>query len=315
MSEFQLSTPVAFLIFNRPDTTKRVFAEIRKAKPPKLLVVADGPRPDHPGEAEKCAETRAIVEQVDWNCEVLTNYADENLGCKRRVSSGLDWVFQNVEEAIILEDDCLPHISFFRYCQELLNYYRTDDRIMHINGNNYGVDQSSIHRYSYSFTRFPQVWGWATWRRAWLSFDPDLKKWPTFRDNGWLNNIGLRDYYCERLKQRWNLVYEGGIDTWDFQWHFAVISQGGLAISPKVNLVTNIGFGESATHTTGGSYKADIPIHEIDFPLQHPPFVLSSNIVDAIYASNMMGQSQPIRALAKRINDKVKRIAHRLGGQ
>ena len=131
-----MKTPVAFLIFNRPDTTAKVFEAIRQAKPPKLLVVADGPRSDNPSEAEKCQAAREIIEQVDWECEVLTNYSDVNLGCKTRVSSGLDWVFDNVEEAIILEDDCLPHPSFFPFCEKLLDNYRDDKRIMDIRRNN-----------------------------------------------------------------------------------------------------------------------------------------------------------------------------------
>ena len=120
MKNWQLNTPVAFLIFNRPHTTQRVFAEIAKARPPKLLVVADGPRNDRPGEAELCAQTRAIIDQVDWDCEVLTHYADKNMGCKKRIASGIDWVFTQVEEAIILEDDCLPEASFFQFCEENL---------------------------------------------------------------------------------------------------------------------------------------------------------------------------------------------------
>ena len=137
MANWQLGTPVAFLVFNRPDTTARVFAEIARARPPKLLVVADGPRTDVPGEPERCQAARAIVEHgVDWPCQVLTNYADSNLGCKRRVSSGLDWVFDMVEAAIILEDDCLPHPTFFRFCEELLDRYRDDERIMTVSGIN-----------------------------------------------------------------------------------------------------------------------------------------------------------------------------------
>src|SRR5712692_5523584 len=131
-----LTTPVALIIFNRPETTARVFAEIAKARPSRLLLVADGPRLDHPEDVEKCTATRAIVEQVDWPCEVLTNFSEANLGCKMRPVSGINWVFENVEEAIILEDDCLPHPSFFPFCQELLERYRDDQRVMMIGGTN-----------------------------------------------------------------------------------------------------------------------------------------------------------------------------------
>ena len=135
-NNWQLKTSVAFIVFKRPDTTEKVFEVIRKAKPPKLLVIADGPRAYRPGEAENCAATRAIIERVDWECEVLKNYSDINLGCKQRVSSRLNWLFDLVEEAIILEDDCLPHLSFFRFCQELLTYYRDEQQITSISGQN-----------------------------------------------------------------------------------------------------------------------------------------------------------------------------------
>ncbi len=135
MEAFNLTTPVAFIIFNRPDTTSKVFEAIKQAKPKKLLVIADGPRINKPGEAEKCKQTRAITEQIDWDCEVLRNYSENNLGCRNRVSSGIDWVFENVDEAIIIEDDCLPNPSFFRFCQELLGKYRNNDEIFLISGN------------------------------------------------------------------------------------------------------------------------------------------------------------------------------------
>jgi hypothetical protein len=165
MADFQLTTPVAFLIFNRPDTTAKVFEAIRQAKPPKLLVVADGPRPDRPDDIEKCKAARGVVEQVDWDCEVLRNYSDVNLGCKKRVSSGLDWVFNTVEEEIILEDDCLPHPTFFRFCEELLDYYRHDERIMVISGDNFQFGRNCTE-YSYYFSRYNHCWGWSTWRRS-----------------------------------------------------------------------------------------------------------------------------------------------------
>src|SRR5665648_587346 len=169
MSNFQLKTPVAFIIFNRPETTRRVFAEIAKARPTKLLVIADGPRATHPDDAEKCAVVRAIIDGVDWDCEVLKNYSDVNLGCKRRVSSGLDWVFDTVEEAIILEDDCLPHPTFFRFCEEMLAKYRDDKRIAMISGDNFQFGKKRTE-YSYYFSRYTHIWGWASWRRAWDNY-------------------------------------------------------------------------------------------------------------------------------------------------
>lgn len=295
-----MDTPVAFFIYNRPRVTARVFEAIRQAQPPTLLLVADGPRTDHPDETTRCAETRAVVEQIDWACDVRRNYADCNLGCKQRVASGLDWVFEQVEEAIILEDDCLPHPSFFPYCKALLGQYRNDMRVMHINGNNYGIDQRSIHPYAYSFCQFPQVWGWATWRRAWRYFDVSMTTWPTFRDSGFIDKLPLNTTLSKRQRQRWENAYRSRIDTWDFQWHFAVMSQHGLAVTPRHNLISNIGFTPDATHTQDPqSTRANLPTHPMALPLQHPPFVCTHPAIDEIYAMMMLGDSTLDRILRK----------------
>ena len=183
MLNFQLSTPVAFIIFNRPDTTARVFAEIAKARPPKLLVVGDGPRANRDGEADRVAEARAIIKNVDWPCEVLTNFSTPNLGCKKRVSSGIDWIFEQVEEAIILEDDCLPDPSFFQFCEEMLARYRHDDRIAMISGDNFLFGQVPVPE-SYYFSRYCHIWGWASWRRAWKDYDVNIPALAAIRTDG-----------------------------------------------------------------------------------------------------------------------------------
>jgi hypothetical protein len=274
MADFQLTTPVAFLIFNRPDTTARVFEAIRQAKPPKLLVVADGPRPDRPDDVEKCKAARAIIEGVDWDCEVLTNYSDVNLGVDERVSSGLNWVFEVVEKAIIFEDDCLPHPTFFRFCEELLNYYRHDERIMVISGNNFQFGRSRTN-YSYYFSRYNHIWGWASWRRAWKYFDYDLKLWPKIKNENWLTSILEDKTAVKYWTKNFQRTYEGEPTVWDYRWTFACWIQNGLTILPNVNLVSNIGFGEGATHTSSSKSKvANLPVEEMIFPLKHPPFLL-----------------------------------------
>jgi hypothetical protein len=274
MPNWQLTTPVAFLIFNRPETTARVFAEIARAKPPKLLVVADGPRAEVPGEAERCAATRAIVEQgVDWPCEVRTNYADSNLGCKQRISSGLNWVFDTVEDAIVLEDDCVPHPTFFRFCEELLERYRHDERVMTISGDNlqFGRKRTAI---SYYYSRYFHCWGWASWRRAWRHFDADMSLWPEVDAGGWLHDL-LRDSSAVRYwTDIFRAVKQGQIDTWDYQYLFSHWVQGALSIVPAVNLVSNIGFSVHATHTRGLSRLANIPSSAMEFPVRHPSFVI-----------------------------------------
>ena len=281
MSDFQLKTPIAFIIFNRPETTRRVFAEITKARPPKLLVIADGPRANRPGDAEKCAAVRAIIDCVDWDCEVLTNYSDVNLGIKRRISSGLDWVFNTVDEAIILEDDCLPHPTFFRFCEEMLEKYRDDERIAMISGANFQFGRKR-NEYSYYFSRYPQIWGWASWRRAWSNYDVDMKLWPEIRDGSWLEDLlgaKISVWYWRYIFEN---VYEGKIDTWDYQWTFSCWMQSLMTIMPVVNLVSNIGFSREAVHTTEKNKLSEMKTEPMIFPISHPPYVLLDSVADSI---------------------------------
>ncbi len=270
---WQLQKPVAFFVFNRPETTAIVFEEIRKARPPRLMVVADGPRPNRIGEAEKCKAVREMIERVDWPCEVQKNYSDSNMGCKLRMSSGLDWVFDTVEDAIILEDDCLPHHSFFRFCEELLDRYIDDSRIFMISGfNNRPVSGSSGP--SYLFSRYPHIWGWASWRRVWQSYDVTMRRWPELRESGQYR------HFCGSLLEavywkRWfDSIYKGKVDTWDAQMTFASFYQNGLTVFPVNNLITNIGFGPEATHTIG-ERSPDSVATGLLFPLRHPEHVVS----------------------------------------
>jgi hypothetical protein len=306
-----VDVPVALILFRRPKKTKMVFEAIRQAEPKKLFVIADGPRSDRPGEAEQCEATRAVVDDVDWDCEVFKNFSDTNLGCGPRVSSGIDWVFDHVDRAIILEDDCLPHASFFPFCESVLERYADTPQVMHVNGNTYGLDQRGWHNYSYSFADYPQVWGWATWRRAWEAYDWEMSDWPAFRDAGLLDSLDGGAAFAEPRRRKWEQVYDERYrNTWDYQWHFAVMRYNGLAVVPERNLVTNIGFDEMATHTVNlDSEKANIHRHSIDLPLKHPPFRVSDERVNRVYRENMLRPS-----LKTRIENKVKRITRRLTG-
>jgi hypothetical protein len=280
MSDWRTGSPVAFFIFNRPGTTRRVFSAIAMARPRQLLVIADGPRRDRPEDAGACAETRRVIDQVDWDCEVVTQYADRNLGCRKRLSSGLDWVFGAVEQAIILEDDCLPHPTFFRYCDELLRKYRDDTRVAHVGGSNFQFGRSRTTD-SYYFSSYHHVWGWATWRRAWRYYDVDLTRWRELRDGGWLSSVfpePKQRKYWRRILDR---VATGKIDTWDYQWELACWLQGGLSTIPDVNLVSNIGFGQDSTHTRAGSPLADMPQQPMAFPIKHPAAVKRNLEADA----------------------------------
>lgn len=271
VDNFVLTTPVAFLVFNRPDLTERVFERIAAAKPPTLLLVADGPRNEK--ERATCEQVRKIVNQVDWDCRVLKNFADTNLGCKRRVASGLDWVFSQVSEAIILEDDCLPSSSFFYFCQTLLEHYRDDERISMISGNNlqFGMNRTDD---SYYFSRYTEIWGWATWRRAWQYYDVTMQSWPAFKAAGCMNSVFEHPEERAFWEPHFQACYDGKIDTWDFIWLYTCLRQSGLTVIPRVNLVSNLGYRADATHTFDTSSRfANVPAEEIG-EIKHPEHVI-----------------------------------------
>ena len=282
--------PVLFIVFNRPELTQRVFACIRESRPAKLFVAADGPRPYRPSEEQLCAEARKVVAQVDWSCEVLSLFRDENLGCRRAVSTAIDWFFTHVPEGIILEDDCLPHPLFFRFCEELLEKYRDDERVMQIGGCNF---QDGIKRGdgSYYFSIYNHIWGWASWRRAWKHYDRDMSLWPVLRGTDWLLNIGSGS---KAFQQYWTTIFDtvhsGKIDTWDYQWTFSCWALSGLTILPARNLVTNVGFGEGATHTKdNGGAHANLPLEALEFPLSHPSSMVRNFAADKLSDRHVFG--------------------------
>lgn len=281
-----MQTPVVFIIFNRVDTARRVFNEIRRVRPSRLFVIADGPREDRKGEKEKCEQARAIINEIDWPCEVLTNYSSVNLGCRQRVSSGIDWVFSHTERAIILEDDCLPHPVFFPFCETLLDRYADDERIMHIAGTNYQFGRRRFP-YSYYFSRYNHCWGWATWKRAWRCYDANMSLWPEFRDLHLLPDL-LNDRraasYWERSFQH---VFDRKIDSWSYVWTFSCWMQGGLTILPSVNLISNIGFNPEGSHTINRRSKfANMPVQSLELPLIAPPFVIRDSEADRFTQRN-----------------------------
>ena len=258
--------PVAFFIFNRPALTHVVFEQIRRFAPKTLLVVADGPRDE--GERHLCEEARAILKQVDWPCRVLQNFSNENLGCKRRMSSGLRWVFEQVEEAIILEDDCLPDPTFFSFCSHLLYSYYDDPRVIHISGSCFLTQPCTDH--SYWFSQHSDIWGWATWRRAFRHYDVSMSSWPVggkLRHSLiWRNPIERR-YWTKKFDD----THAGKIDTWDYQWHWNVYQRNGRVIVPRTNLITNLGFDAFATHTHHPTVPAaNLATTPVDY-ISHPP--------------------------------------------
>ncbi|HUJ10299.1 MAG TPA: glycosyltransferase family 2 protein [Verrucomicrobiae bacterium] len=306
-----MQSPVALIVFNRPDVTARVAGVIAKARPPKVFVVADGPRSNRPEDVQKCVATRAIIDRIDWPCEVIRKYADVNLGCGMGPATGLDWVFEHTDRAIILEDDCLAHPSFFRYCDELLEKYCDDERIMQIAGSNFQCG----HRrgaYSYFFSRFKICWGWATWRRAWRHMDMGVKLWSEFREGAWLRDLVGDIRAVQHWTEKFDHAYRAGgkVDYWDYQWLFSTWAQNGLCIMPNANLVSNVGFDAEATHTTSTESRwARLPLQEISFPLEHPPIVIRDKEADDFFVKEVVltDLAQP-ESLWRRMAQKLRNV-------
>jgi hypothetical protein len=302
-----LKTPVALMLFNRPDETSRVFNAIAEARPKTLLLVADGPRDHVAGESTRCKEARALLDRIDWPCEVHKNFSETNLGCRRRISSGIDWVFQNVEEAIFLEDDCLPDFTFFRFCEELLEQYRDDDRVMTITGGNYLFGGLRVP-HSYYFSRIAHIWGWATWKGRWDQlYDINVSGWPEFRDAGKLQEI----FDDPGVARKWHNIFEtlhaGKIDTWDYQLVFAALQHNKHVVVPGVNLIHNIGFTPDATHSVEeASPYAEMPTQPMKFPLSHPNAVRFNKRADRIDQNPFTpSTSLPVR-LARKLQSLLK---------
>lgn len=276
MTNKEQDIAVLFIIFNRPDTASRVFEQIRRVKPNRLFVAADGARENRLGEAELCAQARSVVNRVDWGCEVHTLFRDKNLGCKHGPSTAIDWFFQHVEEGIILEDDCVPDQSFFPYCQELLEKYRDDPKILSISGFNFGYTPSDKLG-SYSFSRYMNMWGWATWRRSLNFVDYEISDWDKIDQLRFLHKgtrESLIDFDWKWIKD-WRRTFTDlihkNVDAWDYCWIYAGIKHKLLTIFPHQNLIENIGFNQQATHTHDeSSYITRMHSGPISFPLVHP---------------------------------------------
>lgn len=269
----QLETPVVFIVFNDPDATRQVFARIAAARPKRLLLIADAPRPNRPGEAELCKEVNKIVSAIDWPCKVEANVAETNMGPGPRIISGINWVFSLVEEAIILEHDCLPDPSFFLFCSEMLELYRDRPQIAYVTGFN-PLDKSFPLRYSYYFTSVSFLWGWATWRRAWQQYDEHLESWPQVKQDGLLSLI----FPDKKVVGYWSKVFDRmhdgrGPNTWDYQFTYTCWTRNWLSILPRRNLIQYIGFKLQAVHTTGPDPDRDLAASSLSFPLVHPPAI------------------------------------------
>ncbi|MEJ7912488.1 MAG: hypothetical protein WKF70_04990 [Chitinophagaceae bacterium] len=264
---------ILFLIFNRPDTTEQVFQQIRKARPTYLFVAADGPRGGVPGEKERCSKTRSIIDKVDWPCEVKTYFRNENLGCGPAVSTAITWFFNHVTEGIILEDDCFPDPSFFPYCQELLEKYRHTEHIKLIGGNNFQDGVLRGHG-SYYFSHYPEIWGWASWRRVWQEYDFTMSGLEEGAESQVLQNLYKSAEEHAYWRDKFFQTKKGIINTWDYQLVYSILKNKGLAISPQVNLVKNIGIDNNPTHVSLRDSKKNLVNNTISFPLKHPDIMV-----------------------------------------
>jgi hypothetical protein len=301
--------PVLFLVFNRPETTRQVLDAIRRAAPERLYVAADGPREGKPGDSSACDEVRRqIRDGIDWNCRTQYLMRDRNLGCRRAVSSALSWFFEQVEEGVVLEDDCLPDPRFFPFCAELLERYRQEPRVAHIGGFNcqFGRKRGEA---SYYFSRYFHVWGWATWRRAWQGYDVAMSDYPEFLREGGLSSlfdrVSIRDFW----KDNFDATYEGRVDTWDYQWVYTNFKHDRLSIVPNWNMVENIGFGAGATHTSGATRRPPPVTPGCSGPLIHPLFVLPHRGADDFtYRHELnMGRFHDVKNSVKRLLRREKR--------
>ncbi|MDJ1502648.1 nucleotide-diphospho-sugar transferase [Xanthocytophaga agilis] len=266
------STPVLFLIFNRPDTTRKVFEQIQKLKPKYLFIAADAPRLNKEGEKEKCELVKKIVlDGINWDCNVKTLFQEENLGCGFGPATAITWFFEHVEQGIILEDDCVPVQSFFPYCEELLQKYQDNEKVMHISGTSFQFGKRrGVH--SYYFSIYPHEWGWASWRRAWSRYNIQIENLDEFAANKSyeiFQSKRERDYWL-RILQTVKNKNNHEVDTWDYQWAYIIWKNNGICITPNQNLVSNIGFSPDATHTTHLNHPLDnIPSFELDY-ISHP---------------------------------------------
>jgi len=297
-----LRVPVLFLVFNRPAQTAQVWDAIRRVRPAQLFVVADGPRPNCPEDEAECAAVRRIIETtLDWPCDVKTLFRPTNLGCKESVSSGIAWFFEQVEEGIILEDDTLPVGSFFEYCSTLLERYRNESRIMHIGGNNFQFGRKRGTA-SFYFSRHAYIWGWATWRRAWENYNVGMTdfseaEWEVQMQD-WVRSPAERSFW----KDIFASVRAGKIDTWDFQWTYAVLARRGISAFPNRNLVSNIGFGEKAMHTRDSrSRLSRLPTEEMGAIIFPKETRVDEDADDFVYQHLLANEPMPGLSLREKL--------------
>jgi hypothetical protein len=298
--------PVLLIVFNRPNNFKKLIDSLRQIKPNKIFIVADGPRAEVQSDKESCAATRALINDIDWDTDIKTLFFDVNHGSGVAPFEGINWVFQQVEKAIILEDDCLPSAAFFRYCNELLSRYEFNEKVMTISGNNHLLGRVRVKN-SYWFSAHTQTHGWATWKRSWELYDFYMKDWPQFKLDSSLYGILNPSRYEKKWEKILDDVYHSvntndKYDCWDFQLAFACWRNGMVNIIPSVNLVSNIGYGENATHKTPLDHPlSNLPALEMQFPLEHPEQIKVDKRADLVLSQNVFNNHSLIYRVVRKL--------------
>lgn len=297
---YRCESPVVMFVFNRPSLAARVLAAVRRVRPARLFFIADGPRGGVEADQDACHECLELAKSVDWPCDVVISAASTNLGLARRVSSGLTDVFAREDRAIILEDDCVPCIDFFRFCDALLHHYALDNRVGMISGDNFQLGRHEISD-SYYFSRFTHIWGWATWRRAWKEFDPNIELWPEFKRRDFLRAAVT----SPRQHRYWAAIFDRNFAdpslSWAYPWTFASWANNFLSVVPAVNLVSNVGFGSTASNTRRPNRFASLPTEAMEFPLRHPRVIAADTVADARTADEMFFAGSLVARVVRKV--------------
>lgn len=302
--------PILLIIFNRVDSLPLLINVLRQIQPTKVYIAADGPRQSRLEDIDKCEQTRKLaLDSIDWTCEIKTLFQEKNLGCGKAPATAISWFFENEDAGIILEDDCIPDISFFRFCDELLDKYKNDNRIMEICGTN-RLMKWDIDNQSYYFSCYSSQWGWATWRRAWNLYDYNISTWRERKAKKIIRSLFPKGRWFDKISQ-WldhTINYPDSLTWWDFQWNYCKNINSGLSIIPKYNLISNIGFTEEATHTFS---KKDpfynIKRYTMDFPLTHPIYICRDVDLDTALLNKNIAPRNLLMKYSKILYRKIKK--------
>lgn len=305
--------PILILTFNRPDLTKKLLIVLSKIKPNNIFFASDGPREHIKSDMNNVNKTRGLIRLINWSCDVKTLFNDKNLGCAKSVHQAIDWFFENVDQGIILEDDCIPDETFFTFSSEMLKKYRNHKKIMAIGGQCFNHKTLKItNKESYQFSGYIFCWGWATWRRAWRNFDFNMRRWNDLSAQKILqtrgNNSILFSMYWTRI---FNDLYENKINSWAYRWLYSCWMNNGISIIPNANLVQNIGFRNDATHTSkGNKFTENLPLQKLVLPIRHPKKI-SIDIKNDLWLSKNIYGITAYSILKEIIFNLLKRLINR----